>query len=176
MRTATFSDSLLCCGLAETHCRNAWRSICIERMTLVKDDGLLKRRLMDMITSRKTSHSPGKAGVPGAGLGWLTASGAGLFLPWNATAAAGLQQNTGKKPQNAGGHRQIRLPAAKPGSGERRMLLSQGFSWGHLSWWNLFKPSPLEHLDHIPTYRGLSRFSQHSQHLCCLEKLEAPFA
>lgn len=62
-----------------------------ERMTLVKGDGLLKRRLMDIITSRETARSPGKAGVPGAGLGWLTASGAGLFLPWNATAAAGLQ-------------------------------------------------------------------------------------
>lgn len=86
-----------------------------ERMTLAKDDGLLKTRLMDMITSRETSRSPGKAAVPGAGLGWLTASGAGLFLPWNATAAAGLPYNTGKKPQNAGGR--LQLPNPAPGRG-----------------------------------------------------------
>lgn len=35
-----------------------------ERMTLVKDDRLLKTWLMGMITSRERSCSPGKAGVP----------------------------------------------------------------------------------------------------------------
>lgn len=76
-----------------------------ERMTLVKDDRLLKTWLMGMITSRERSCSPGKAEVP-RDRAWATIS------------------HRKKKLQNAGWHCQIQLPAAKPGSGERRVLLS----------------------------------------------------
>lgn len=70
-----------------------------------------------------------------------------------------------KKLQNAGRHCQMQLPPAQSGARERKVLLSQNFSWGHLLWWNLFKPFPVEHLGDTTTYRGLLRLSGHSQPL-----------
>lgn len=94
--------TLLCCGLAETHCGKAWRSIC-------RKNDINKRWRASKNVTNGHDHSQRE-----------------ILLS----------------------HHQIQLPAAKPGSGGR-VLLSQSFSWGHLSWWNLFKPSPLEHLGHI---------------------------
>lgn len=50
VRTATFFDSLLCCGLAETTMEKHGEASA-ERMTLGKDDWPLNMGLMDMITS-----------------------------------------------------------------------------------------------------------------------------
>lgn len=87
MRTATFLDSLLFCGLAETTMEKHGEASA-ERMTLGKDDGLLNMCIMDMITSIKSDPTPWeRQEYSGTGLGRLVS----LFATLNAAAAVGLQ-------------------------------------------------------------------------------------
>lgn len=77
MRTATFSDSLLCCGLAETHCRKAWRSIC--RKNDISERRWASKKAInghdhiqkDIPLPGKGRSARGRAGVADSQRGWF---------------------------------------------------------------------------------------------------------
>lgn len=77
-----------------------------------------------MITSRETCCSLGRAEVPRDRV-WVADSRQDWFVSHFECYSSSSRSTTWyreKKPQNAGQYCQIQLPAAKPGSGERRAL------------------------------------------------------